>query len=127
MLGDLDTYDKLADHCITTDSELKRANVWMERQKKFTKEEEPGKTAPGKSTLTFPFDLTTAKATATPQYPNRRTFPLTTGSHGLTSMVTCYNCQKTGHMAKECTKPKRKLDLKDIEEEDSEGSGKEYA
>ncbi|GJS31261.1 putative ribonuclease H-like domain-containing protein [Tanacetum coccineum] len=29
------------------------------------------------------------------------------GSHGQTNVVKCYNCQGEGHMARQCTQPKR--------------------
>jgi hypothetical protein len=44
--------------------------------------------------------------------------------------LTCYNCRKTGHIANDCTEPKRTTDLKEIEEEageDSVEAGNGYA
>ncbi len=44
--------------------------------------------------------------------------------------VTCYNCSQSGHLSKDCTKPKRSYDVKDIEDSDREelgqAEGEEY-
>jgi hypothetical protein len=40
--------------------------------------------------------------------------------------VTCFNCEQTGHISKDCTKPRR-TDLKDIEDDEDTEPGKDYA
>ena len=48
----------------------------------------------------------------------------------LTSQLTCYNCQSTSHYSRDCTKPKRSADIKEIAEKEYDSdsdSGKEEA
>ena len=41
-------------------------------------------------------------------------------------LVTCFNCQQTGHLSRDCTKP-RHTDLKEVKEDEDKDPGKDYA
>ena len=41
-------------------------------------------------------------------------------------LVTCFNCQQTSYMLKDCTKP-RHIDLKEVKEDKDKDLGKDYA
>jgi hypothetical protein len=125
MLEDLDTYAKLAARCLSLDTELKRITARIDRQKQFKVEKpsaEPtlgNAAAPG---LLLPSRNPTTSSTPTPEA--RRLY---TPAPTVTKPATCFNCQQTGHWSKDCTEPKRKTDLKDIEDEEDAESGKDDA
>ena len=100
---------------VTTDTELKRVSTRVDRQERLKEK---------KATENIQPTGTYLSARTTPVVENRRS---ATPSAGKPS-ENCFNCDKPGHYARECTEPKRTTDLKDIEEEgDDSESGKEYA
>ena len=78
-----------------------------------------------------------ARNTQTPSMQIKDTNPLQTvidtsqeTSRKLTCQPTCYNCQSTSHYSRDCTKPKRSADIKEIAEKEYDSdsdSGKEEA
>ena len=145
-LEDLDTYQKLANRCLSLDTELKRIATRVDRQKRFKEERisAPARRAilPPSEALPTPTQNEVPHVVTTPFRPSatlqRSVTPtrVTTQSGSLTpTAVKCYNCGKPDHKAKECTEPRRATDLKEIEEEigeeeweeDSVEAGKDYA
>jgi hypothetical protein len=128
-LVNLNTYDKLAACCLSLDTELRRINARVNRQKRLTKEKSRTDTTASK---TFTLASTSAFFKSTLFVPRVSASPELTrqATPGLTfSLVTCYNCKKPGHFSCDCPKPRR-ADLKEIEEDEDEGaleSGKDHA
>ena len=129
---DLDTYKKLADRYMSLDTELKRINAHVDRQKQFNKPNpEPALTKATASATPrlllptrHPTTFTTPVTSTTPTPEARRLYtPILTTTN---KPVTCFNCQQTGHMSKDYTKPRR-IDLKEIEEDEDKDPGKDYA
>ena len=119
---------------MSLDTELKRINARVNRQKQFNTNKPNPKPALTKATalatsglllLTCnPTTFTTPVVPTTPAPEARRLYtpvPTTTNKP-----ITCFNCQQTGHMLKDCTKPRR-TDLKDIKEDKDKDPGKDYA
>src|SRR6266536_4376309 len=132
MLVDLNTYKKLVDRCMSVDTELKRINAHVDRQNQFNKPNpEPALTkatasaTPGLLLLTRHLTTFTTPVTSTTPAPEARRLytPVLTITN---KPVTYFNCQQTGHMSKDCTKPRR-TDLKEIEENEDKDPGKDYA
>jgi len=132
MLVDLDTYKKLVDRYMSLDIELKRINAHVDRQKQFNKPNpEPALTkatasaTPGLLLPTHHPTTFTTPVTSTTPAPEARCLytpvPTTTNKP-----VTCFNCQQTSYMLKDCTKPRR-IDLKEIKEDEDKDPGKDYA
>src|SRR6266487_7205207 len=79
ILVDLDTYKKLTDHCMSLDTELKRINACVDRQKQFNKPNpEPALTkatasaTPGLLLLTRHLTTFTTPVTLTTPAPKAR-------------------------------------------------------
>jgi hypothetical protein len=125
MLEDLDTYAKLAARCLSLDTELKRITARIDRQKQFKVDKpntEPTLGSTAAPSLLLPNRNPTTSSTPTPEARRLYTPALT-----VTKPATCFNCQQTGHLSKDCTEPRRKTDLKDIEDEEGVESGKDDA
>jgi hypothetical protein len=128
-LVDLDTYNKLTACCLSFDTELRRINVRVNRQKRLVEGKSRTDTIASKTftpaSTSAPFKSTSfvLRVSASPE-PTRQATP------GLTSSsVTCYNYKKPGHFSRDCPEPRR-ADLKEIEEDKDKGtleSGKDYA
>src|SRR6266487_2062213 len=128
MLVDLDTYKKLVDCCMSLDIELKRINARVDCQKQFNKPNpEPALTkatasaTPGLLLPTCHLTTFTTPVTSTTPAPEARRLY----THVLTTTnkpVTCFNCQQTGHISKDYTKPRR-TDLKEIKEDKDKDPG----
>jgi hypothetical protein len=131
----LPTYEELAADLASLDTELRRISVREERQRRF-RERQPARThvtvsaGPAPVTVVSPKPTTTAHGpfvrarSETPRTEPRRPAP-------ANAVFTCFNCDKPGHIAKECPEPQRG-DLKEIGEElegsyddQDEDSGKE--
>ena len=148
-LEDLDTYQKLANRCLSLDTELKRISARVERQKRFKDDrtlsaQTPILPTPNPIRNEAPYSSISPyrpRAAATASAPSygpptilqRSATPATaTRDHSSTpaTILTCYNCRKPGHVASDCPEPKRMTDLKEIEEEaeeDSVEAGNDYA
>jgi hypothetical protein len=119
----LPTYEELAADLASLDTELRRIAIREERQKRF-RERQPPRThvttgaGPALATVVTPKPTTTAHSpfvrakSETPRTEPRRPAP-------ADATFTCFNCDKPGHIAKECLEPRRG-DLKEIEEEPEE-------
>jgi hypothetical protein len=126
-LEDLDTYQKLANRCLSLDTELKRISVRVDRQKRF-KEERASTPAPKGSLPVVAPPIQTRQplpSYGSPAILQRSVTPVTStrfnsNSPAPATAVTCYNCRKPGHVAGDCAEPKRMTDLKEIEEEEEE-------
>jgi hypothetical protein len=136
LLRLLPTYGELAADLASLDAELRRITVREERQKRF-RERQPARThftanaGPAPTTAVTPKPTTASHSlfvrakSETPRTEPRRPAP-------ADAVFTCFNCDKPGHIAKECPEPRRG-DLKEIEEEleesydddQDEDSGKE--
>jgi hypothetical protein len=128
-LVDLNTYNKLTACCLSLNTELRRINARVNRQKRLAERKScTDTTAPKTFTLAstsalFKSTLFVLCVSASPKLTRQATSGLTSSS------VTCYNCKKLGHFSCDCSKP-RHADLKEIEENKDKGtleSGKEYA
>lgn len=119
----LPTYEELAADLASLDMELRRIAIREERQKRF-RERQPARTHVTASAGPAPTAVLTPKHTAAaysqsvrakseiPKTEPRRPAPADT-------VFTCFNCDKPGHIAKECPEPRRG-DLKEIEREEKE-------
>jgi hypothetical protein len=113
----LPTYGELAADLASLDTELKRITAREERQRRFRERpltRNPATAAPVSAPATAP--ATTAVSapfvrakSETPRTEPRRPAP-------ADASFTCFNCNRPGHMAKECPEPRRG-DLKEIEED----------
>lgn len=131
----LPTYEELAVDLASLDTELRRIAVREDRQRRF-RERQPARAHVTAGAGPVPITVVTPKPTTiahsplvrarseTPRTEPRRPVP-------ADATFTCFNCDKTGHIAKECPEPRRG-DLKEIEEEleescddQDEDSGKE--
>ncbi len=125
ILVDLDMYKKLTDRCMSLDTELKRINAYVDYQKHFNKPNPELVLAKATASATPGLLLLTRNPTVstTPTLETRRLYtPALTITNKL---VTCFNCQQTGHMLKDCTEPRR-IDLKEVEEDKDKDLGKDY-
>src|SRR6266487_4701003 len=125
MLVDLDTYKKLADRCMSLNTELKRINAYVDRQKHFNKPNPKPVLAKATASTTPRLLLLTRNLTVstTPALKTRRLYtPILTITNKL---VTCFNYQQTSHISKDYTKP-RHIDLKEVEEDKDKDPGKDY-
>jgi hypothetical protein len=134
-LRQLLTYEELAADLALLDTELKRIAIREDRQKRFRERQSPrahvtASAGPALTTIVTPKPTITAHGpfvrarSETPRTEPRRPAP-------ADATFTCFNCDKPGHIAKECLEPRRG-DLKEIEEElkgsyddQDEDSGKE--
>src|SRR5437667_771450 len=129
-LRTLDTFAELSASCLSLDTELRRIAVRVDRQKRNRDSRTSAPTVP-----IIPAALERAKPVA-PTTP-RPSLPIYTRAPSQTPQnsnlrqstpvdptVTCFNCHRTRHYASSCPEPKRP-DLKEIEEDLSEESGKE--
>src|SRR6266536_1722395 len=126
ILVDLDMYKKLADRYMSLDTELKRINAYVDCQKHFNKPNPKPVLAKATTSVTPRLLLLTRNLTAstTPAPETRRLYtPALTTTN---KPVTYFNCQQTGHMSKDYTKPRR-IDLKEVEEDKDKDPGKDYA
>jgi hypothetical protein len=128
-LVNLDTYNKLAACCLSLDTELRRINTHVNRQKRLAEGKSCTDTTvsktfiPASTSALFKSTPFVLRVSASPELTRQAT-------PGLTSLlVTCYNYKKPGHFSRDCPKPRR-ADLKKIKEDkDKETlkSGKDYA
>ena len=131
----LPTYEELAADLASLDAELRRIAVREERQRRF-RERQPARTLVTAGTEPAPATVATPRPTATAHSPFVRSKSETPRTEPrrpapTNAVFTCFNCDKPGHVAKDCSEPRRG-DLKEIEEEpdepcdnQSEDSGKE--
>jgi hypothetical protein len=121
-LEDLDTYQKLANRCLSLDTELKRISVRVDRQKRF-KDDRTATPDPKGSLPVLAPPIPTRQPTlpyGSSAILQRSATPATTtrfNSPALATALTCYNCRKPGHLINDCTEPKRITEMKEIEEE----------
>ena len=128
-------YGELVADLTYLDTELRRIAVREDRQRRF-RERQPARTHATASVGSAPVAIVTPKPTTTVHSPFVRARSETPRTEPRRPMpadatFTCFNCDKPGHMAKECPEPRRG-DLKEIEEEleescdeQDEDSGKE--
>ncbi|PMD26102.1 hypothetical protein NA56DRAFT_336499 [Hyaloscypha hepaticicola] len=124
----LPTYRELAADLASLDTELRRIAVQEDRQRRF-RERQSTRTHATTSIGSAPVAIVTPKPTTTVHSPfvrarseTPRTEPYRPVPADAT--FTYFNCDKPGHMAKECPEPRRG-DLKEIEEELEESCNKQ--
>ena len=123
-------FNKLCTHLAELDFEIKRLKTQRAQEQR-------DRTTGAVSTTTSA--AIPAVATTREFAPAKTYTPLVRSTPALTSdkprqstpferpAIECYNCRKLGHMAKDCTEPKR-AEVKEIEGEDEEPeSGNDYA
>ena len=113
-------YEELAADLASLDTELRRITVREDRQKRF-RERQPARAHVTASAGPAPAAVSSLKHTATTpslfvraKSETPRTEPRCLAPADVT--FTCFNCDKPGHITKECPEPRRG-DLKEIEEE----------
>lgn len=124
VLPDLHSYPTLSRRCINLDAELTRID---QRNNRVLHAREKN-TMSGETKFRAGQDAGTIPATATTPTPLVRATPEKSRRSESANLdkVECFNCGEKGHYANVCPKPKKQLDLKDIEEENSsESSGNE--
>ena len=131
ILEDLDMYNKLTRHCLTTDTELKHISACVDCQEQIK-----DKKASRQMRTSFLALFAANKLTNTSVTNNKliciSVIPencCSATSLAKTPPENCFNCGKPGHYSCEYTKPKHTTDLKEIkeDEEESSESGKEEA
>ena len=131
VLEDLDTYDKLTMHCLTTNTKLKHISACVDYQEQIKDKKASRQTGTSFSVLFAVNKLTNISAT------NNKLICISVIPeihHSATSLANmppenCFNCGKPGHYSCECTELKCTTDLKEIKKnkEESSESGKEEA
>lgn len=116
----LPTYEELAADLSSLDTELKRIAAREDRQRRF-RERQPTRASAATSPGTAPMPVAAAAPTTAirapfvrPRSETPRTEPRRPAPADAT--FTCFNCDKPGHVIKDCPEPRRG-DLKEIEEE----------
>jgi hypothetical protein len=115
-LADLDIYKKLAERCLSLDTELKRIATRVDCQNQYkglkgSQDVTVQKSTPG----TFPgshMSVFAQPAFITALESNRQASPSTP-----ISVLMCFNCRQARHLSKDCRQSKCTAELKDIEEE----------
>ena len=122
---------------MSLDTELKRINTCVNCQKQFNKPNPElaltKATASATPRLLLPtcnltMFITPVVSTIPAKFmtPVPKTCCLYTPALNITNKpATCFNCQQTGHMLKDCTKL-RHIDLKEVKEDKDKDLGKDY-
>ena len=131
VLEDLDTYNKLARCCLTTNIELKYVSAYVDHQEQIKDKKASRQTGTSFSALFAADKPTNISATNNKLIHTSMTPEICHSATPLADILpeNCFNCGKPGHYSCECTKPKCIIDLKKIEKDKEESSklGKEEA